>query len=164
MKRISIHSIVQFLTMVFLFAAAGCSTDPPAEEVSADVQIFPKGDQTPSEFFTGTAWVHGLVENDSIYTMNAGSVTFEPAARSNWHSHPAGQILIVTEGVGYHQIKGQPKEVIRKGDVVKCPPDKVHWHGASEDSSMTHIYIIPNTEKGIVEWMEPVTDEEFSGT
>jgi quercetin dioxygenase-like cupin family protein len=90
-------------------------------------------------------------------------VEFAAGARSHWHLHPAGQILLVTAGKGYHQIEGQLKEIIRKGDVVQCPPDVNHWHGASEDSSMTHIYIIPNTEKGIVEWGEPVTDEEFSG-
>jgi len=72
-----------------------------------------------------------------------------------------GSDIDVTAGVGYHQIQGQPKKIIRKGDVVQCPPNKTHWHGASQNSSMTHIYILPNTEKGIVEWMDPVTDEEF---
>lgn len=128
---------------------------------SRDEGIFPKGQKGPSDWFTGNAYNHGLVGIDSVFTTLAGNVEFEPGARSNWHSHPAGQILIVTSGVGYHQIKGAPRETIRKGDVVKCPPNKVHWHGASKDSSMTHIYIIPNTEKGIVEWLEPVTDEEY---
>ena len=67
----------------------------------------------------------------------------------------------MTDGVGYHQIKGEPIQIIRKGDVIKCPPDVVHWHGASNDSSMTHIYIVPNTKYGIVKWMEPVTDEKY---
>ncbi len=154
----------KILWLLCLLAAVSCT---PMEEVNtteSDTTIFPKGNKAPSDFFTGTAWVHGLVSNDSIYTMNAGKVTFEPQDRSNWHSHPAGQILIVTSGVGYHQIEGQAKEVIRKGDVVKCPPDAVHWHGASQDSSMTHIYILPNTEKGVVEWMDAVTDEEFAGS
>jgi quercetin dioxygenase-like cupin family protein len=102
-----------------------------------------------------------LVQNDSVFTTLAGNVEFEAGARSNWHSHPAGQILIITAGKGYHQIEGKPKEIIQKGDVVKCPPNISHWHGASEDNSMSHIYIIPNTKKGIVEWGEPVTDEEF---
>ncbi len=123
--------------------------------------IFPKGELAPAEFFTGKAWVQSLVADDSIYTAAVGNVVFEAGARSNWHSHPSGQILIVTEGKGYHQIKGEPKQVIRKGDVVKCPPDVVHWHGASKDSSMTHIYIVPNTEKGIVVWLGKVTDEEY---
>ncbi|MGB0176418.1 MAG: (R)-mandelonitrile lyase [Owenweeksia sp.] len=132
------------------------------ETFQSNGSVFPKSQKATSQHFTGTAWVHGLVDNDSVFTTATGSVVFEPSARSNWHSHPAGQILIVTDGVGYHQIKGQPLETIRKGDVVKCPPNTVHWHGASADSSMTHIYIVPNTEKGIVEWMEPVTDEEYN--
>ncbi|WP_236975030.1 (R)-mandelonitrile lyase [Membranihabitans maritimus] len=150
--------LVTFLTFgVFLACKA------PEEESGRSTAnaIFPKGSKGPSQFFTGTVWVTGLVDNDSIFTTSAGSVLFEPSARSNWHSHPAGQILIVTEGVGYHQIKGKRKEVIRKGDVVKCPPNTSHWHGASKDSSMTHIYLLPNTEKGMVKWMEPVSDQEF---
>lgn len=124
--------------------------------------VFEKGRLAPSQFFTGNAYVKGLIENDSIFTTAGGEVFFEPGARSNWHSHPAGQILIVTAGVGYHQIKGQPIEVIHKGEVVKCPPLTDHWHGASKDASMSHIYIVPNTEKGIVYWGAPVTDEEYN--
>ena len=124
--------------------------------------IAPKGQLAPSKYFTGNAWVTGLVENDSVFTTAAGEVFFEAGARSNWHLHPAGQILIVTSGVGYHQILGQPIEVIHKGDVVKCPPNVLHWHGASKDRAMSHIYIVPNTEKGIVEWHDPVTDEAYN--
>ncbi|AKD58476.1 cupin [Spirosoma radiotolerans] len=116
----------------------------------------------PADTFTGTVWVTSLIPNDSIFTTISGSVAFEKGARSHWHSHPAGQILIVTDGIGYHQIKGEPRQVIRKGDVVKCPPGLVHWHGASPGSKMTHLYIIPNTEKGIVTWLQPVTDAEYS--
>lgn len=116
----------------------------------------------PAATFTGIVWVTSLVPNDSIYTTISGSVAFERGARSHWHSHPAGQILIVTDGVGYHQIKGEPKQTIRKGEVVKCPPGVVHWHGASPGSKMTHLYIIPNTEKGIVNWLQPVTDAEYN--
>jgi quercetin dioxygenase-like cupin family protein len=101
------------------------------------------------------------VANDSIYNTLVGNVYFEPGARSNWHTHSAGQILIITDGVGYHQIKGQPKQIIRKGDVVKCPPNVAHWHGASPDSGLQQLYIVPNTEKGIVTWLQPVTDEEY---
>ncbi|MEY3052296.1 MAG: hypothetical protein RLY31_2081 [Bacteroidota bacterium] len=78
-------------------------------------------------------------------------VYFEPGARSNWHRHPAGQVLIITDGVGYHQLEGQSVQVMRKGDVVTCPPNVRHWHGASQDSGLYQLYIIPNTEKGIVE-------------
>jgi quercetin dioxygenase-like cupin family protein len=146
-----------FCTIILQILIIGCSnqrnqTYPP---------VFSKGTLAPSENFTGNAWVLPFVTADSIYTTVTGHVLFEAGARSNWHSHPSGQILIVTAGVGYHQVKGEPKQVIKKGDVVKCPPNAVHWHGASRDSSMSHIYLVPNTEKGVVDWMEPVSEAEF---
>lgn len=145
--------------LAFLILTKGCSDCKKTQESE---HVFNKGQLAPSQYFTGNVYVTGLIENDSIFTTAGGEVFFEAGARSNWHSHPAGQILIVTAGVGYHQIKGQPIEIIHKGDVVKCPPNVEHWHGASKDSSMSHIYIVPNTEKGIVEWGKPVTDEEYS--
>lgn len=123
--------------------------------------IFPKGEKGSADFFTGNAYNIGLVAPDSTFTTAVGNVYFEPGARSNWHSHPAGQILIITDGVGYHQIEGQPIEVIKKGDVVKCPPKVRHWHGASPDVGLQQLYIVPNTEKGIVDWQEAVTDEQY---
>lgn len=124
--------------------------------------IFPKGEKGPSEYFTGNAYNIGLVAPDSLYTTAVGNVYFEPGARSNWHTHPGGQILVITDGVGYHQIEGQPVEIIKKGDVVKCPPNVRHWHGASKEVGLQQIYIVPNTEKGIVDWQEAVTDEQYS--
>jgi len=123
--------------------------------------IFSKGELGPAENFTGKAWNIGIVANDSVYNTVVGNVYFEPGARSNWHKHPAGQILIITDGVGYHQIKGQPKQKLKKGDVVQCPPNVEHWHGASPDSGMLQMYILPKTEKGIVTWLHKVTDEEY---
>lgn len=123
--------------------------------------IFSKGEKGPAENFTGNAWNIGLVENDTVYNTFVGNVYFEPGARSNWHTHPSGQILIITDGVGYHQIKGQPRKTIKKGDVIKCPPNVLHWHGASPDTGMQQMYILPKTEKGIVTWLQKVTDEEY---
>lgn len=123
--------------------------------------IFPKGELGSAENFTGKAWNTGLVANDSTYNTVIGNVYFEPGARSNWHTHPAGQILIIIDGVGYHQIKGQSRQTIKKGDVVKCPPNVLHWHGASPDTGMQQMYIIPNTEKGIVTWLQKVTDVDY---
>jgi quercetin dioxygenase-like cupin family protein len=125
-------------------------------------EIFPKGEKGTNDLFTGNAYPTALVDADSIYNTLVGNVYFEPGARSNWHSHPAGQILIITDGIGYHQIEGQPIEIIKKGSVVKCPPNVRHWHGASADVGLQQLYIIPNTEKGIVEWNEAVTDEQYS--
>jgi len=124
--------------------------------------IFPKGEAGPAENFTGKAWNTGLVANDSMYNTLVGNVYFEPGARSNWHSHPSGQILIITDGVGYHQIKGQPRQTIKKGDVVKCPRNVMHWHGASPDTGLQQLYIVPNTDKGIVQWLHPVSDKEYN--
>jgi quercetin dioxygenase-like cupin family protein len=135
----------------------GCSNPAPINSA-----IFPKGQLGPSTTFTGKAYNIGLLDADSVYTTAMGNVFFEAGARSNWHTHPSGQILIITSGVGYHQIKGQPKQVLHKGDVVKCPPNTLHWHGASKDMAMQQLYILPNTEKGIVEWKRAVTDQEYN--
>lgn len=125
-------------------------------------EIFSKGEKGTIDLFTGNAYPTALVDADSVYNTLVGNVYFEPGARSNWHSHPAGQILIITDGIGYHQIEGKEIEIIKKGSVVKCPPNVRHWHGASADVGLQQLYIIPNTEKGIVEWNEAVTDKQYS--
>lgn len=125
--------------------------------------IFQKGTPGPAENFTGKAWNVGLVENHSVYNTVVGNVYFEPGARSNWHKHPSGQILIITDGAGYHQIKGQPRQTLKKGDIVKCPANVEHWHGATPDTGMLQMYILPKTEKGIVTWLQKVTDAEYGG-
>ncbi len=123
--------------------------------------IFPKGEKAPADYFTGTAWVKILVPNDDQLNCMIGNVTFEPGARNNWHTHPGGQILIVTNGTGYYQEKAKPVQLLHKGDVVKIPPDAEHWHGASPGNEFTHIAINTNTQKGIVVWLQRVTDEEY---
>ena len=124
--------------------------------------IFPKGDRASSDYFTGTAWVKLLVPNDPALNCQIGNVVFEPGARNNWHTHPGGQILIVTDGTGYCQEKGKPIQLLHKGDVVKILPNVEHWHGALPNSEFTHIAINTNTQKGIVVWLERVTDEEYN--
>jgi quercetin dioxygenase-like cupin family protein len=157
-----------FITAIASVAllTSGCmenKSENKSENKEIGVQaIFPKGELGPKENFTGNAWNIGLVANDTMYNTLVGNVYFEPGARSNWHIHGAGQILIITDGVGFHQIKGQPKQTIKKGDVVKCPPNVMHWHGASPDTGMQQLFIVPNTEKGIVQWLHPVTDEEYN--
>jgi quercetin dioxygenase-like cupin family protein len=105
--------------------------------------------------FTGKAYHFELVPSDSAYNTLVGNVYFEAGARSNWHIHPAGQILVITDGEGYHQIEGQPRQTMKKGDVVKCPPNVKHWHGATERSSLSQMYIIPNTEKVLLNGRSP---------
>lgn len=123
--------------------------------------IFPQGQKGSAEFFTGNAYNYGLVPSDTSLTTLVGNVFFEPGARSNWHTHPAGQILIITAGEGYHQIEGEPKQLLKKGSVAICPPNVRHWHGASPEIGMQQLYIVPNTEKGIVNWMEAVSDQVY---
>jgi len=155
--KILTTAAIAFLALL----AIGCKGQASNNETKA---IFPKSEPAPAENFTGKAWTVGLVANDTVYNTVVGNVYFEPGARSNWHIHPAGQILIITDGVGYYQEKGQPRKTIKKGDVVKCPPNVMHWHGASPDSGLQQLYIIPNTEKGIVQWMQPVSDEEYNNS
>jgi quercetin dioxygenase-like cupin family protein len=153
-----------FITAIALLLITGCMENKSESKDTELQAIFPKGEKGPAVNFTGNVWVTSLVANDSTYNTLVGNVYFEPGARSNWHIHPAGQMLIITDGVGYHQIKGQPRQTIKKGDVVKCPPNVEHWHGASPHSGMQQLYIIANTEKGIVTWLQKVTDEEYNGS
>jgi quercetin dioxygenase-like cupin family protein len=161
-KHLLICRLTLALTAVSLISFEGFSQSKDKPNQLAQQAIFPKGKQGPAEYFTGKAYNYGLVDSDSTYNTVIGNVLFEPGARSNWHKHPAGQILVITAGVGYHQQKGKPIEIMRKGDIIKCPPNVEHWHGASPDSSLHQMYIIPNTEKGIVEWLQPVTDKEYN--
>ena len=122
--------------------------------------IFPKGNKIQNDNFNGTAWITMLAESDSLNPIYAGNVKFDPGTRTNWHSHPAGQLLIVISGEGYYQEKGSSKRVLHKGDVIKCPPDLPHWHGASPKSEFTHIAISSN-HNGPTKWMNPVNDDEY---
>jgi quercetin dioxygenase-like cupin family protein len=126
--------------------------------------LFPKGEKAPAAYFTGTAWIELLVPNDSVFNCQIGNVRFEPGARNHWHTHPGGQILVITDGVGYYQEKGKPIVVIRKGDIVTIAPDVEHWHGATPDSEFTHLAVNTNTQKGIVVWLKEVTDEEYNSS
>ncbi|WP_369615820.1 cupin domain-containing protein [Flavobacterium sp. CFS9] len=124
--------------------------------------IFPKGDLAPADYFTGKAWVKMLVPNDPVLNTAVGNVVFEAGARNNWHTHPGGQILIVTQGKGFYQEEGKPIQLLQEGDVVNIQPEVKHWHGASPDGEFTHIAISTRTENGIVNWLESVTDEQYN--
>ena len=117
-----------------------------------------------AENFTGSARVEMLFEPLDPSDASGGSVTFEPGARTAWHSHPRGQILIVTAGTGRVQRWGDSVEEIRAGDVVRIPAGQKHWHGASPQASMTHIAISEYRDGTVVQWMEKVSDEEYNGS
>lgn len=123
--------------------------------------IFPRGEKVAAEHFTGTAWVNILVPRDETGSYAVGNVEFEPRCRNNWHKHPAGQILLITHGSGYYQERGRPARVLAKGDVVVIPSGVEHWHGAAHDSRMIHVVVTNNSKDCAVEWLSPVTDEEY---
>ena len=117
----------------------------------------------PADLFTGTVRVEPLFEAPAPGRVSGASVTFEPGARTAWHTHPLGQTLIVTTGCGWVQQEGGPVEEVRPGDVVWFPPGVKHWHGATPTTAMTHIAIQEALNGKVVEWMEKVTDEQYLG-
>ena len=131
------------------------------------MDIKPSGSQPstkgPAKYFTGNVRVYPLFQATDPARASGASVTFEPGARSNWHTHPLGQTLIVTSGCGLVQSWGGPIKVIRPGDVVWCPAGEKHWHGASPTTAMTHIAIQEELNGKVVDWMEKVTDEQYQG-
>jgi quercetin dioxygenase-like cupin family protein len=117
----------------------------------------------PAEYFTGSVRVDPLAQAPDPARVVAAAVTFEPGARTAWHTHPLGQTLIVTAGAGRVQQWGRPIEEIRPGDVVWIPPGEKHWHGASPTTAMAHIAIQERLDGTPVAWMEQVTDDQYHG-
>jgi quercetin dioxygenase-like cupin family protein len=115
----------------------------------------------PAEYFTGTVRIDPLFQASNPARAVGASVTFEPGARTAWHTHPLGQILIVTAGYGLVQRWGDALEKIRPGDVVQIPPREKHWHGATATTAMTHIAIQEQLDGKTVDWMEKVSDEQY---
>ena len=115
----------------------------------------------PADWFTGLVRIDPLFEAPEPARVRSASVTFEPDARTAWHTHPLGQTLIVTSGLGWTQCWGGPKEEIRPGDVIWCPPGVKHWHGATPTTAMSHIAIQEALDGKVVEWMEKVSDEHY---
>ena len=116
----------------------------------------------PADWFTGTVRIDPLIQAPDPALVQGASVTFEPGARTAWHTHPLGQTLIVTAGCGRTQRWGGPIEEIRPGDVVWIPPGEKHWHGGSPNNAMTHVAMQESLDGDHVTWMEPVTDAEYS--
>ncbi len=117
----------------------------------------------PSETFTGSVRIDPLFQAPDPGRLLMASVTFEPGARTAWHTHPLGQTLLVTAGRGFVQSWGGPIETIRPGDVVWRPPGEKHWHGATPTTSMTHVAIVERLDGKAVDWMEKVSDEQYGG-
>jgi quercetin dioxygenase-like cupin family protein len=119
--------------------------------------------KAPAAWFTGTAWQDLLVEAPEPARVRSVMVRFEPGARTHWHTHPLGQTLLVVAGCGRAQSWGGPIHEIKAGDVVWIPPGEKHWHGAGPRTSLTHIAIQEALNGSPVEWLEPVSDEQYDG-
>ncbi len=145
-----------------LHAQPAASSTPPTP---MELKITRNGSQPsskgPADWFTGTVRIDPLFPASDPARAAAASVTFEPGARTAWHTHPLGQTLIVTAGLGWVQRQGGPVEEIRPGDVVWFPAGLKHWHGASPNCAMTHIAIHEHQNGKVVDWMEQVSDAEY---
>jgi quercetin dioxygenase-like cupin family protein len=159
------------LRALALLALTACTssraTSAGTSTASRDIMITRREAQQtsvgPAQNFTGTARVQRLFLPTSPSRMQGAYVTFEPGAHTAWHTHPAGQILVVTAGSGYVQQWGGPRQDIHEGDVVWTPPDVKHWHGATPTGAMTHMAIVEQLDGKSAEWMEKITDAQYSG-
>ncbi len=143
-------SIVGFI--LFISSIHFCSAQSQTNDQS----------QSGSFFTGGTATVERMVTPPSL-NCGAAKVTFQPNARTIWHSHAGGQFIVVTQGTAWYQEKGKPKHVIKQGDAVICPPNIMHWHGASPEGVMSHTVATPNLDKGGATMGPAVTDKEYKG-
>jgi len=152
------------VSVLWLVPVARCSWTA-AETNAPHVTITPTTEQKviagAPDRFTGSVRVQSLFDPAEPSRTSGGSVTFQPGARSAWHTHPLGQILIVTDGVGWIQQWGGPVQVIRTGDVVRIPAGVKHWHGATPTTAMTHIAVQESLNGVVVNWLEPVTNEQY---
>jgi quercetin dioxygenase-like cupin family protein len=157
-----------FSTCAALLPLATMPVAGIAQTGSKQITITPTSSQDviagAPDRFTGSVRVQSLFDAKEPAQSSGGQVTFQPGARSAWHTHPLGQILIVTEGLGWVQQWGGPIQVIRKGDVVWIPSGVKHWHGATPTTAMTHIALQEQLEGTAVIWLEKVTDEQYGLT
>lgn len=167
MKKNSMQ-IARLCLLLLGLAFTGIVFTGPAhaqEQAKREQIVIPAGSRTssavPAQYFTGTVRLDPVFQAEAPARMYGSYVTFEPGARSNWHTHPLGQTLIVTFGTGLTQQWGGPVQIIRQGDVVMCPPGVKHWHGAAPNSAMTHLALGESLDGKSVEWMEKVSDEQY---
>lgn len=149
------------LAVPVIIRAQGAVTPPNTMKIIRNEEL--KSMPGPAEWFTGSTRIDPLFQPEGDARAAGASVTFEPGARTAWHTHPLGQTLIVTSGIGRVQVDGGPIEEIRPGDIVWFPAGVKHWHGASPDKAMSHIAIQEAKDGKVVEWMEHVTDEQYQG-
>ncbi len=155
-KILWIVSVIMIVTLLI-----SCNKNKGDIEMKNET-IFPKGQKAGNQIFSNTVWVQMLeTDADKVYDTQVYNVTFEPGGRTHWHSHPGGQILLITSGTGYYQEKGKPAQLLKPGDTVSIPPNVNHWHGAAPNSEFVHLGMSTQVHLGPAEWFGPVTDEEY---
>ena len=145
--------VVLGMSLVFAIHAQGQSSSSG----------FPKGDLSSAKNHTGNIWLNELNVGDSTFDPSVAMATYDAGAKLDWHMHPGGQVLLITEGTGYYQERGKPVRIVHKGDVIKCAAGVEHWHGATPDSGFTYIAVTP-TQKGKTVWLEPVSEESYKSS
>ncbi|HET6556451.1 MAG TPA: cupin domain-containing protein [Prolixibacteraceae bacterium] len=160
----SIKTISLALLMGSMLFLTGCTQNKKQEKMETpdNQSLFPKGNKLPKEWFSGNAFLYPLLARNENNEYAIGSVTFEPGARTHWHTHPKGQVLIITDGEGIYQEKGKAAQFIKKGNVISIPENVEHWHGAKAQNQMIHIAITNYQDETNVVWLNPVTDEEYN--
>lgn len=155
MKKI----ILGLAAVLFTFSTYVKANEMKKSEIDT---IFDQGEANPyGQFFTGHTYLKMLSNKDDIWNSSIGNVTFEPGARTNWHKHSGGQILLVLGGEGRYQERGKEIQVLHKGDIIRIAPDVEHWHGAAPDQWFSHISVETNLPNNTVTWLEPVTDTDY---
>lgn len=162
MKFISQSRVFMLLIPTLLFFTACRPAKIPVKMTEDhNTSLFTKGDKLTNGYFTGDAFLLPLLARDKNNDFVMGSVSFDAGARTNWHTHPKGQVLIITEGAGFYQQKGKTAQPIKKGDVINIPENVEHWHGAAADTKMSHIAITHFLGEINVVWLKPVSPEEY---
>lgn len=153
--------VVVATSLLLIASASTCAGQPTSPSITITRSSAQTSTEGLAQYFTGRVSVKMLADSKPPSRVSAGVVTFQPGARTAWHTHPLGQILIVTAGIGWVQQWGGPREEIRKGDVVWIPPGVKHWHGATATTSMTHIAITDSLDGKNADWLEKVSDAQY---
>src|SRR4249920_3780180 len=149
--RTKLLAIACAMSSLFIFQSQAQTAD----------SAFPKGELSAAKNHTGKIWLSELNVGDSTFDPSIAMATYDAGAKLDWHVHPGGQVLLITEGIGYYQERGKPARIVRKGDVIKCAPGVEHWHGAGAQSSFAYIAVTP-TQKGKTIWLESVSDKDYN--
>lgn len=149
--RTRLRTIAVAVTLLFASQFQGQTNEP----------TFPKGELSTTKNHTGNIWLKELSAGDSTFDPSIAQAVYGAGAKLDWHIHPGGQVLLITEGTGYYQERGKPARIVHKGDVIRCAPGVEHWHGATRESGFAYIAVTP-TQKGKTIWLEPVSDKDYN--